>query len=236
MSVLVDTNVLLRRTQPNHEQHKAAVESVARLLERGETVYFTAQNISEFWNVITRPVANNGLGFSISQALAEVEKIEQTLTLLPDSPAAYAEWKRLVAKHSVIGVQVHDTRLIASMNVHGVTRLLTFNATDFFRFADIEILLPHVRLKGRKPQGGFGSRPKSRKSRPCSRFLPYAFARLGLPPQCVLRADCGHSERPAHPAEATTEANKLDPICCGREVIGFRPLRRRATLSGRPLF
>ena len=32
MSVLVDTNVLLRQTQPNHEQNGAAVESVARLL------------------------------------------------------------------------------------------------------------------------------------------------------------------------------------------------------------
>lgn len=142
MSVLIDTNVLLRRTQPNHEHHRAAVESVARLLERGETVYFTPQNIFEFWNVITRPVNNNGLGFSISLALTEVEKIERTLTLLPDSPATYSEWKRLVIKHNVLGVQVHDTRLVASMNVHGVARLLTFNATDFFRFADIEILLP----------------------------------------------------------------------------------------------
>ena len=32
MSVLVDTNVLLRRTQPGHACHLIAVESVARLL------------------------------------------------------------------------------------------------------------------------------------------------------------------------------------------------------------
>jgi predicted nucleic acid-binding protein len=142
VSVLVDTNVLLRRTQPNHEHCKAAVESVARLLEAGETVHFTPQNVFEFWNVTTRPVANNGLGFSIPQALVEVERIERILTLLPESPATYAEWKRLVVKHNVVGVQVHDTRLIASMNVHGVRRLLTFNAADFSRFADIEILRP----------------------------------------------------------------------------------------------
>jgi predicted nucleic acid-binding protein len=55
MSVLVDTNVLLRRTQPNHEQHAPAVESVASLLASGESVCFTPQNISEFWNVATRP-------------------------------------------------------------------------------------------------------------------------------------------------------------------------------------
>jgi predicted nucleic acid-binding protein len=32
MGVLVDTNVLLRRIQPDHQHHAAAIESVARLL------------------------------------------------------------------------------------------------------------------------------------------------------------------------------------------------------------
>ena len=141
MAVLVDTNVLLRRTQPNHDHHQAAVESVAKLLERGETVLFTAQNIYEFWNVVTRPIASNGLEFSTAQARAEVEKIETVLTLLADSPAAYPEWKRLVAQHDVRGVQVHDTRLVATMNVHGVRQLLTFNTGDFVRFG-IELLHP----------------------------------------------------------------------------------------------
>ena len=141
MRVLVDTNILLRRAQPNHEHHLAAAKTVARLLANGDTLYFTPQNISEFWNALTRPVVNNGLGFSVSQAVAEVEKVEDTLTLLPDSPATYDEWKRLVIKHSVMGSKVHDTRLVAAMNVHGVKQLLTFNAGDFLRF-DIEVLHP----------------------------------------------------------------------------------------------
>jgi predicted nucleic acid-binding protein len=91
MSILIDTNILLRRTQSNHASHTLAVESVVRLLAAGEVVYFTLQNISEFWNVATRPVANNGLGFSMVLALADVEKIEGFLTTLPDSPAVYAE-------------------------------------------------------------------------------------------------------------------------------------------------
>jgi hypothetical protein len=48
MSILADTNVLLRRTQPDHPSHTLAVESVARLLAAGEPVYFTLQNISGF--------------------------------------------------------------------------------------------------------------------------------------------------------------------------------------------
>src|SRR5580704_1093894 len=127
MSVLVDTNVLLRRTQPDHTSHAVAVESVARLLGAGEAVYFPLQNISEFWNVATRPIENNGLGFSVELTLGEVEKIERFLTILPDSPAVYAEWKRLIVKHAVLGAKVHDAKLVAAMNLHGIRRILTFN-------------------------------------------------------------------------------------------------------------
>ena len=141
MSILVDTNVLLRRSQPNHELYNIAVGSIAKLISNGETPYFTPQIMGEFWNVATRPQTYNGLGYSISMVAIEIEKIETHLTLLPDIPAVYIEWKRLVLKHSVKGIQVHDTRLVASMNVHGVKRILTFNGADFTRY-DIEILHP----------------------------------------------------------------------------------------------
>jgi len=134
MSVLVDTNILLRRTQPTHPGHAVAVESVARLLAAGEPVYFTFQNISEFWNVATRPIERNGLGFSIALVFSEVRKIEALLTFLPDSPAVYGEWKRLVVEHSVHGVKVHDAKLVAAMNVHRIAKLLTFNTDDFTRY------------------------------------------------------------------------------------------------------
>lgn len=134
MSVLVDTNVLLRRTQPDHPSHIAAVESIAKLLAAGETLCVTLQNIAEFWNVATRPSVNNGLGFSVAATLREVETIERVLTLLPDSPDNYDEWKRLVIQHNVLGSKIHDTRLVAAMNVHGVATILTFNTGDFVRY------------------------------------------------------------------------------------------------------
>jgi len=85
----------------------------------------------EFWNVATRPVAHNGLGFSATLTLSEVGKIEHALTLLPESPATYGEWKRLVVEHNVLGSKVHDTRLVAAMNVYGVRQIITFNTADF---------------------------------------------------------------------------------------------------------
>ena len=141
MSVLVDTNVLLRRTQSGGTQYGVAVESVRRLLVTGEPVYYTLQNIAEFWNVLTRPLEANGMGVTTAVALGEVEKIERAMELLPDSPAMYGEWKRLVVRHGVQGVKVHDARLVAAMNVHGVGRILTFNADDFTRYG-IEVVHP----------------------------------------------------------------------------------------------
>ena len=141
MSILIDTNILLRRVQPSHPSHALSVESVSRLMAAGEPVHFTSQNIAEFWNVATRPAEHNGLGFSPAITLAEVEKIEAAFGLLPDTPALYAAWRELVVRYGVIGAKVHDARLVAAMNVHGVGRLLTFNAGDFTRYG-VEVLQP----------------------------------------------------------------------------------------------
>src|SRR6266516_4643209 len=111
MSGLIDTNVLLRRAQPSHPSNSAAIESIAWHLARATPVYFTPQNISEFWNVATRPADKNGLGLPHETVIAEVTTIEELLTLLPDSPAIYREWKRLVRLHKVIGSKVYDARL-----------------------------------------------------------------------------------------------------------------------------
>ena len=142
MSVLVDTNVLLRRAQPSHGSAAVAVESVAALLARNTPVYFTPQNISEFWNVATRPVEKNGLGLPHERVMAELKVIEGLLTLLPDSPAIYGEWKRLVAVHKVVGTKVYDARLVAVMSVYQVQSILTFNKGDFVRYRSVAVLDP----------------------------------------------------------------------------------------------
>ena len=74
-------------------------------------------------------------------AAAALGHIERVFALLPDHPAIYELWKRLVTTHGVIGNQVYDARLVAAMTVHGVGRILTFNAADFGRYG-IEVIHP----------------------------------------------------------------------------------------------
>jgi len=74
--------------------------------------------------------------------LAELVQIKNLFELLPDTPAIYPEWERLVVQHAVSGKNVHDTRIVAAMNVHGISHLLTFNVADFKRFLRITIVSP----------------------------------------------------------------------------------------------
>ena len=142
MSVLVDTNILLRSAQPSHHLCSRATHAVTKLMRQNETVFFCAQNIAEFWSVATRPADANGLGFSHDEVLNEVGHIEALLTLLPDGPGIYAEWKRLVKDHRVQGIKVYDARLVAVANIYGVGGILTFNTADFKRYGTINVLDP----------------------------------------------------------------------------------------------
>ena|SRR6266851_8521292 len=114
-SCLVDTNILLRATRRADPQHQVASTGLARLANQGTLLYYAPQNIAELWNTMTRPAARNGLGLSVVEADREVRAIENGMILLPDNEAVYREWRRIIVQHAVLGVQVHDARLAASM-------------------------------------------------------------------------------------------------------------------------
>jgi len=142
MSVFVDTNVVLRAADPGDSKHETATKTISELLEAGGNPRITAQIAAEFWNVATRPVVNNGLGMSIDEVRNELSRLKEFFAVVPESAEVYSEWKRLVAEHKVQGVKRHDARIVAAMNVHGINRIVTFNAEDFRRYAGITVTLP----------------------------------------------------------------------------------------------
>ena len=73
MRVLVDTNILVRVVQRNHPLVRAARQALRSLVEEGDELCVTWQNIAEFWNVRTRPADANGLGNSIAAADRSVD-------------------------------------------------------------------------------------------------------------------------------------------------------------------
>ncbi len=147
MAILLDTNVLLRWQEFRNPDYLLINRVVDQLLLRNENLFYTAQNISEFWNTLTRPISSNGFGYSPNEADERVSQIESKFKFLSDEAEQYLVWRMLVVKYQVRGVQVHDARLVATMLHHGVTRILTFNAADFTRYKEIEALHPAVVAK-----------------------------------------------------------------------------------------
>src|SRR5262249_18263347 len=142
MLYLVDTNVLLRHVQRSDPQHQVIRVALRTLRQHGEQLRFTPQNLVEFWCVCTRPTTANGFGLTVAETDRRARVIERLLTLLPDSPARHAQWRRLVVAHAVSGVQVYDARLVAAIRVHGVTNILTLNVDDFTRYPGLTVVHP----------------------------------------------------------------------------------------------
>jgi predicted nucleic acid-binding protein len=139
---LADTNILVRvsqRVDPNYGMIRTAL---SLLRSTGARICFTSQNLAEFWNVCTRPAPQNGYGLSIAETDRRAQLIESSFTFLPDTEQVHTVWRRLIVVHSVMGVKVHDARLVAAMHVHGVGHLLTLDEQDFVRYSGITVVHP----------------------------------------------------------------------------------------------
>lgn len=128
MSLLVDSNVLVRLSDPGDPDHGAAVAAVASLVEREETLYVTLQNLTELWRALTGAKTSNGLGYPVILADTELRRLRRLFTLLDeDTPAIETAWHGLILRHQVTGVAVFDARLAATVLAHNLDSIVTFD-------------------------------------------------------------------------------------------------------------
>jgi predicted nucleic acid-binding protein len=131
---------------------KVVKQSLRTLRVRGERFVLASQNAAEFWNVCTRPAqARGGFGLSVAETDKRLRLAERLFRVLADLPAAYARWRQLLVLHSVMGVQVHDARLVAWMESHGISQILTLNPADFSRYPGITPITPQEVLATASP-------------------------------------------------------------------------------------
>ncbi len=140
--ILLDTNILVRTADAADPLFLTVDTSIATLRARGEDLCVVPQNLYEFWATASRPLTANGLGLSVDECGNRVTRIKSAFRLLPDTPALYDEWEALVVAHDCHGRVSFDARLVAAMRTHGITRILTFNGSDFARFPGIMVIDP----------------------------------------------------------------------------------------------
>ena len=139
---LLDTNVILRFSNPSDKQNNALTEAVAILLERSDECYLTAQVLIELWVVATRPVEVNGLGWSIEQTHSVIEQLLERFPLVEETLHIFPTWLSLVTDNRVKGKRTHDARIAAVMLTYKISYILTLNPNDFKDFSQINTVSP----------------------------------------------------------------------------------------------
>ena len=120
---------------------KVVRSAIKLLISQGMDLQIVPQNLVELWVVATRPVEQNGLGMAPAAVAVELTRINM-FELLPETPAIYTAWERLVVQYQMYGKTAHDARLVAAMHVPGLTALLTFDKAGFSRYAGIKVVDP----------------------------------------------------------------------------------------------
>jgi hypothetical protein len=109
MAYLLDTGILLRLANPADHLHGQVRIAIGTLGNRGERLPTATQNIAEFCNVASRPVANNGLGHPPAAVLEFIEKdVEPICAVVAEIDSVYPQLKRLIATYNVVGKQVNE--------------------------------------------------------------------------------------------------------------------------------
>jgi predicted nucleic acid-binding protein len=148
MRVLIDSNILLRIDQSQHPHQEAALQATERLVTRGHEPRTVPQVFYEYWVVATRPIESNGLGFGPTETQRLLGEHDMLFPVLKDERGILALWADLVVRYGVVGKPAHDTRLVAAMLRHEISHILTFNAGDFARYAEVAAITPDALLTG----------------------------------------------------------------------------------------
>ncbi|NBF40604.1 MAG: PIN domain-containing protein, partial [Spirochaetes bacterium] len=140
----VDTNVLLSATDSARPDHGAARAVFEKSIGAGVHLAVSAQIIREYLVVATRPAAANGLGMRPANAVRNADIFQQRTILLEETEAVADRLRVLVEHNSLKGTRIHDANVCAVMVVHGISRLVTQNVSDFTPFAEVHALSPEA--------------------------------------------------------------------------------------------
>lgn len=135
--LFLDTNVLIAATDTSRRLHLDAQRLLMLANRSGVHLGVSGQILREYLVVATRPSEVNGLGMSAREALINVEEFRKRLVFYEETEAVANRLRQLVRDHGVVGKRIHDANLVATMLVHGISRIITENLDDFAVFAEI---------------------------------------------------------------------------------------------------
>lgn len=139
---LLDTNIILRFSNPSDGQHELVTNAVAALLARGDECYLASQVLIEMWVVATRPTDVNGLGWSTTYTRNVIDQLMQRFPIAEEGSQLLATWLDIVSTNMISGKRTHDARIAALMKTAAISHILTLNPSDFSNIPGITVAHP----------------------------------------------------------------------------------------------
>ena len=146
--IAVDTNVLVYAHREDSPFHETACELLTTLAEGASTWSIPWPCVHEFLAIVTHPRIYSP-PTPLTQALDQVDAwLESpTLVLLGESDAHWSTLRSLLVAARIEGPQLHDARIAALCQQHGVRELWSADR-DFNRFAGLRVVNPLVGSSG----------------------------------------------------------------------------------------
>jgi predicted nucleic acid-binding protein len=133
-SLFVDTNVLVYANVIEAPEHAVALAAIKAARKAERKLWISRQVLREYLMTMTRPQAFVGLPREI--VLDQVRRFTSQFEVANDTAMVSQTLVELMAERSIVGKQVHDANIVATMIAYDIPALLTRNTKDFARFKD----------------------------------------------------------------------------------------------------
>jgi predicted nucleic acid-binding protein len=131
--IFLDTNVLVYAAVTSSPLNEVSRSTIIEHKSRGFELWISRQVLREYLAVMTRP-GQFPISPSTEAILNDVRYFQSHFNVAEEDGEVTKELLRLMTSHQILGKQVHDANIVATMIANGIKTLLTHNTADFKRF------------------------------------------------------------------------------------------------------
>jgi predicted nucleic acid-binding protein len=138
---IIDANVLVYAMDADHPNYAASRTLLDAARIRSTTLYVTPQILCEFYSIVTNP-RRVPKPRSPADAIAAISRMLIFLRVLPMPARVATTLLELLKRRPIIGGDIFDLQIVATMKVNGIQTIYTFNAADFQVFPELTVIVP----------------------------------------------------------------------------------------------
>jgi predicted nucleic acid-binding protein len=139
--IFIDTNILIYASVKQSLFHHKALQKLQNYQQNDFELWINRQVIREYLVVLSRPQTFSH-PISNVQLLKDIQYFNNHFNIADDNQRITKELTNLITNYSVMGKQIHDANIVATMVANGILDLFTHNVKDFARYSNIIKILP----------------------------------------------------------------------------------------------